>query len=125
MKFNIHNKDTMTEREKQIADYYKRVGAEHTETSKETLIKFDDMEQRFLNSQLECKKTNIIPIMEELKKVSEKITSLELKITKEIAELPLKLDKRYASKNVERGFYAMIGAVSLAILYALLEHLGI
>lgn len=61
--------------------------------------------------------------MEKMEEITDSIN--ELKIS--IAELPEKIfekaDDRYASKITERGFYALVGALSLGVIYLIINSL--
>ncbi len=59
--------------------------------------------------------------MEEVKNINDKLNQLAL----DVASLPEKIlektDSRYASKNVEKAVYGFLGAVFLAVFYAVFE----
>lgn len=69
-----------------------------------------------------CYKTNIKPIMQEIRNLGEKLNNFKLEITKEIAELPSKIiketDDKYANKNTERVVYGMITLILIGVVGA-------
>lgn len=64
----------------------------------------------------------------ETTQLSERVAVIETKldsIEKKMDDFIESADKKYASKNVEKVVYGMIGIVLASVLYYLLEHLGI
>jgi len=72
-------------------------------------------------TRLKFLETNQITIMEKMDGLEDKID----KLTLSVAQLPEKIfdkaDGRYASKTAEKVIYSMLGAMSLAVLYAVLS----
>ena len=95
--------------EKWDSRYKERVENSHTSPSPETKARLKALED---NQKL---------FMEKMNNLEEKIDDIRVKLTSLPKEIFDEADKRYASKLVERGFYAFIGAISLAVIYALLE----
>jgi len=75
-------------------------------------------------SKEECN-NNLKIMAEKIDKLKDNFKSFELNLTKQIAELPLKLeekfDERYANKRIEKGFDKIIWIVIAGVLIGILN----
>jgi hypothetical protein len=74
-----------------------------------------------IQAQLDDNKAEHKTIMEQLKDFSDKLTELMLKVEGLPSKILERADERYASKTTEKAVYGLIGAICLAVVYALVE----
>jgi len=78
------------------------------------------MDDRDLIAKGDCDK-NIKHMTQKIDNLENKINDFKIEIIKEIAELPDKLDGRYASKTTEKIVYGGVGIALSALIVALIS----
>lgn len=85
------------------------IKSSHNKPSAETLKRLEFLE------------ANQIKFMEKMDNLEEKIDAIKVSLASLPDEIFRRADERYASKIYEKAMYGLIGAIVLAVIYAILN----
>jgi len=93
----MFNTDTMTKREIEIAEYYKKKGAEHSSASPETKQKLKEFQSYCDSNRGNCAERFQKPMADDIKQIKETVQKIEIYLAGLDSKLENKFDGRYPS----------------------------